>query len=123
MKLRTLNNTIRFRLSMSDLHGLNENGSIVEDLNFGLGKSFSYGIQKIDQESIVALDRMHDGLVLNVQSQAIEKLFQTDEIGIYDEIEEKEMPSLKISIEKDFKCLTPRSEDESDLYPNPREHH
>ena len=123
MKLRILNNTIRFRLSMSDLNELNERGSIVEDLNFGLGKSFSYGIQKSDQESIFTLDRKHDGLVLNVQSQAIAKLFETNEIGIYDEIKEKEMPSLKISIEKDFKCLTPRSEDESDLYPNPREHH
>ena len=44
-------------------------------------------------------------------------------MGISDDLFLENEDKLSILVEKDFKCLTDRSEDESDMFPNPKESH
>ncbi|MEZ4932033.1 MAG: hypothetical protein R2788_07940 [Saprospiraceae bacterium] len=46
---------------------------------------------------------------------------RSDEVGLEDDMPLGDGNALHILVEKDFKCLTERSEDESDLFPNPNE--
>jgi hypothetical protein len=119
MKLRIKGNTIRIRLSETEVNLLAEGSTVVEETHFPSSK-LTYKIQPSTAESVDFID----GVVqVNLTQGEIDRWAKTDEVTISKDIAIPNANILSILVEKDFKCLTVRPEDESELYPNPNKHH
>ena len=120
MKLRIKGNTIRFRLTQTEVDHL-ASGSVDAKTQFPGGKALVYKIQSGAEFEVVLSEAE---VSITVPNDAVEAWATTDKIEISNSIELENKEQLEISIEKDFKCLTERpKEDESDMYPNPLEKH
>jgi hypothetical protein len=124
MKLRIRGNSIRLRLTKSEVARFEETGLVEEVVEFGAAEhqrfvyalSFSNGI-----ESPRAVYENNRILVLLPESQ-VRTWTQTNQVGISAEYPVGDNKFLKILIEKDFACLEERpGEDESDAFPHPLE--
>ena len=120
MKLRIKGNTIRFRLTQTELDKINT-GSVEDQTCFPGGNSFTYKIQKGKSYST---EFAQDVLTITVPAKIINDWVTTDKVGIENSVGLTDGSRLDILLEKDFKCLTERpTENESDMFPNPLEKH
>lgn len=114
MKLRISGDSIRLRLSITDVHSLVHRGSVIEICHIGNG-ILTY---QISQTHEIKLHASHSDGIIDVK---IPKEWLTNW-----DIEERvgfdghDSNGLYILIEKDFQCMKPHlQEDETDLYVNP----
>jgi uncharacterized protein DUF7009 len=119
MKLRIKGNTIRVRLSETEVNSLAGGTSVIEETCFP-SSSLTYKVQMSPAESVEFKDNM---LVVCLTNADIKNWAATDMVSISKEFPVTKGNILSILVEKDFKCLTVRPEDESELYPNPNKHH
>jgi hypothetical protein len=118
MKLRINGNSIRLRLSKSDIAKLLAEAYLEERTSFGR-ENFGYTLQS--KSGIHTLSANFDQHKINV---FIPKTFLkdwavNDLVGFDAYMHISDTESLYILIEKDFKCLENTSEDQSDNYQNP----
>jgi hypothetical protein len=116
MKLRIRGNSIRLRLTQTEVANLSESGLVQEKTDFGNGNSFIYLIKCSDKIEIISADFNNNRLEIIVPFYVIKNWANNNDVGI-----SAEQNELKVLIEKDFNCLIPRnnSEDE-DSFPNPK---
>ena len=120
MKLRIKGNTIRFRLTQTEIDSI-RNGSVEDKTDFPGGSSLIYKIQK---GSSFDCEFRNGEVIISVTSNVIEDWTNSSQVSIDNSITLNDGSQLEISLEKDFKCLTVRpKEDETDMYPNPLEKH
>ncbi|MEQ8925396.1 MAG: hypothetical protein RLO81_06250 [Fulvivirga sp.] len=117
MKLRIQGNTLRLRLSKTDVETFAENGLVKEHIEFG-SNSLTYLIETSSGNEVTALYEMNT-IRIGVPESIKNKWTTTDQVG-FDAVVKHGDQKLDVLIEKDFQCLVPRKEDESDLYANPR---
>ena len=116
MKLRIRENSIRLRLTKSEVAEFGEKGLIENSTEFGKS-AFIYALKSSDSAQNLQASFENGRIEIVVPKAITENWTNTEEVGISGEIE-----SLKVLIEKDFACLTVReNEDESDAFPNPIE--
>ena len=116
MKLRIQGNSLRFRLTRPEVASLDKDGLIAETTYFGVGHSLTYRIRKETDGADVRTE-LADGLItVSAPAGEVHKWATSDEVGIT-----ARDGVLRIAIEKDFRCLTRREEDEVDAYPHPVE--
>ena len=118
MKLRILGNSIRLRVSQSDLASLLDGGAVEERVAFPGGSALIYRLESCAGASAEAAYQS-DRIVIRFPSAEIERWARPDEVTM-----QAELPlgseRLELLVEKDFKCLSPRDgEDDADLFPNP----
>jgi hypothetical protein len=115
MKLRLQRNSLRLRLTRSEVERLRETGLVEESVDFGGGEVLSYRLQSRLETGPVQAD-FHKGSVrVSVPRETVQAWTRSDEVGLY-----AQSGDLAVSIEKDFRCLTrPRGEQEADAYPHP----
>ncbi|MEZ5344244.1 MAG: hypothetical protein R2681_01700 [Pyrinomonadaceae bacterium] len=116
MKLRICGNSIRLRLTRSEVEQFGSEGTVGESVNFGdrNERGFHYVIRKDPAKTLHA---SFDGasIVVSVPDNIAEKWVANEDVGI-----EGVDGELQILIEKDFVCLNPRKgEDQSDNFPHP----
>ena len=118
MKIRMKGNSIRLRLTQSEVRELGESTSIFETVDFG-SSSFSYGLSIAGETLAASLD--NNKITVNIpESKALNWINSDDEIGIEGESDLENGGKLHLLVEKDFVCLTDRpNEDESDNFPKP----
>lgn len=120
MKIRIKDNSIRYRLTRSEVEQLASKGSVTAHTEFGSGHPvFTY---RIVSEQIDTIHAGFDasGISVAVPKQIVANWAATDQVGFSYEQESGDGAVLKVLIEKDFTCLKVRQgEDESDHYPNP----
>lgn len=116
MKLRIKGNSIRLRVTQKELEKLRTEGSYQEKTLFPNGAIFSYSLSVVDVEESTA--EFSDGAIkVYIPTRKAQKWFDNEqEIGIY-----AEQQGLQIIVEKDFRCLVPRVEEDSDAFPHPKE--
>jgi len=121
MKLRILNNSIRLRLSQSEVTTFLEKGKVEAKSQFGPTNNevLSYSLEKIETEKLSAT--YGDGHIKIFVPKKLGNTWATsDQVGIESNQKLDNKNQLRILIEKDFKCPTPRQgENESDNFPNP----
>ncbi|WP_294286566.1 hypothetical protein [uncultured Chryseobacterium sp.] len=112
MKIRIKDNSIRFRLTQSEVAELGSTGTISGHTEFP-GQTFTYAIERTEDQTLSAA---FDGsrMIMRMPAQMVEEWTATDRIGF-----EGQAGKLKILVEKDFVCLDNTLEDQSDNYPNP----
>jgi hypothetical protein len=110
MKLRIKGNSIRLRLTQSEVARLHSHGSLEERCNFGEA-ALRYTLAS-NGELGATLDGPH--ITVTVPRAAVAAWAEGTEVGIYGR-----SGPLELAIEKDFRCAHTRTEDASDSYPNP----
>lgn len=113
MKLRIRGSSIRLRLTQNEIAALRERRSVEETVVFSPTSRLAYAIERGGD----ALGASFDGarIVVRVPEALARELCDTDRVGV-----EGTSGELRILIEKDWQCLAPRDEDESDAFPHPR---
>ena len=121
MKLRIKGNSIRFRLTQSEVKIVEQTGTVRDQINFPNGLSLIYEIKA--ESGIENLEPIYDEnkITLKVSLSEISEWALSDEVTISGSAELPDDENLTILIEKDFKCLSPRDEDESDMFPHPKQ--
>jgi hypothetical protein len=112
MKLRIKSNSIRYRLTRSDVDTLLKEGVIKEKVSFG-DDELVYVLQSIVKDQLSA-DFKNNIITVYMPKVMLKELADTDKVGF-----ENSHGALHILIEKDFTCLDNVDEDQSDNYPNP----
>jgi hypothetical protein len=115
MKLRIKGNSLRWRLTRSEVSSLSKTGAVWESVSFAPGKQFVYRIEASEADDRVTAIFEDGTLVVSVPEKLVREWADSDQVSI---AAMDLVPT--ILIEKDFACLEPRrGEDESDMFPNP----
>jgi len=121
MKLRIKGNSIRLRLSRSEVRQLANDGVVAEFTDFGdfSPQRFGYALHAVFEDPTVSV-RFADGrVIVRVPAGAIREWAQTDQIGIRAVQRTTDGSELRILIEKDLECIEPAAdESQEDAFSN-----
>ncbi|NER11326.1 hypothetical protein SAMN06265375_103318 [Muriicola jejuensis] len=118
MKIRIKGDSIRFRLTKSEVEALCNSGEYREETHFK-SNSFTYAVKKSPTSGMSA-GYADNSITLYVCDRLLEGWAENDTVG-FEEVERiGDRSSLHLLLEKDFVCLDHRLEDQSDNYPNPK---
>ncbi len=120
MKLRVRDNSIRLRLTRSEVDLVRTDGLVRGRVPFAGRNSFDYILES--SPATVKPEAHISNNVLTVRSPETEILSwaNSNEVSISASQILDGADQLSILVEKDFACLAPREgEDESDMYPHP----
>ena len=112
MKLRIRTNSLRYRLTRSDVKKLIETGYLEDGVSFG-AQSLRFAIE-ITVNSEMSAVYLNNTVTLFMPKSLLEKLDGTDAVGFENTVE-----GLHLLVEKDFVCMDKLADDQSDNYPNP----
>jgi hypothetical protein len=119
MKIRLNGNSIRYRLSKTDIANFGEHGLIEEKTEFPNNKSFYYCLQKKEGIKNIEATFSENRICIFVPEIIAAEWTTTDVVGFDSKMSLGEEKELLLLIEKDFVCLDQTWEDQHDNYPNP----
>lgn len=114
MKIRIKGNSLRFRLTQSEVKQLCEKGSVTEQTNFG-DTTFGYAVQLDDDKETMHATFDAQNITLFLPKNLGRDWYSNDQVGF-----QHTQDQLFLLLEKDFTCLDNTLEDQSDNYPNPK---
>lgn len=117
MKIRIKGNSIRIRLTRSEVDLFGKDGLIEEHTQFGPSQ-LVYALKQQAQESMSASFENNTVTVLMPAVWA-EEWINTERVGYESTMPLPGEEELYLLVEKDFVCLDNTTEDQSDNYPNP----
>jgi hypothetical protein len=112
MKLRIKSDSLRYRLTRSDVNRLAKEGYLEDQIDFA-GNPLVYAVQLADGQEL-ASSYIDNKITICMSRKMAEELVITERVGF-----ENNYGALHLLIEKDFVCLDNVAEDQSDNYPNP----
>jgi hypothetical protein len=122
MKLRIHANSIRFRITQSEMATLGAGGRLENSVQFGPAPSelLTYAVEVSSQCSEVRTSYSEGVIRVTIPANLARTLESPDQVGIEHVQPIAKGAPLKIILEKDFHCSHPRpDENESDNFPNP----
>ena len=118
MKIRIKGNTVRYRLSKTEVLTLAETGKLEEHTEF-LHGTLIYSIRQVENDKLSA-DFSQNIISLQVPGTALQNWANTDQVGIEGQMSLSNGNVLYLLLEKDFKCIDSEvTEDQSDYFENP----
>jgi hypothetical protein len=119
MKIRIHGNSIRIRLSKTEVERLSSEGQLKEQTSFGQS-AFEYTLEQnfIAKELSASLEDRK--ITMQVPSGFLKDWAKNQVIGFDSKMPIGENETLYLLLEKDFKCLDNTNEDQSDNYENPK---
>jgi hypothetical protein len=121
VKLRLLDNSVRLRLSRGQVIAADEQGIVEGQTHFPDGTTFRFALEAQKDVSRASASYTGGRLVIALPASEISAWASDDSlVSLHHELELALGGPLRILVEKDFKCVSPRDdEDQSDLFPNP----
>ncbi len=120
MKLRIKGNSLRIRVSQTEIKRFAEQGSVEESVDFGPGGQLRYRLEIDPHGARINADFDRNIITVWLPRSAARQWCDTDQVSLQGE-QPLTAGVLKLLVEKDFRCLVPREgEDESDLFDHPR---
>jgi len=120
LKLRILDNSIRLRLTQSEVLLAAAGGPVRGTVSFGGGSRFDYLLSSGAQSAGVGASFSGHELTVTVPGDELRRWAESDAVSIEGSQPAAGAGDLRILVEKDFACLAPRAgEDESDMFPHP----
>jgi hypothetical protein len=122
MKLRIKGNSLRLRVSRSEVARLQAGDCLEETIHFTPQPSanFTYALQPEPSVRMPTVRYTENRVTILIPADQATIWGVTDEVGIAANISLGELGSLALLIEKDFACLDRSDEDNQDTFPNPR---
>ena len=114
MKIRIQSNSVRLRLSRTEVDQIGHGIAITESTQFPSGE-FRYILDVHDIGDEILSDYAEGILKISINRTVAGNWSSSQEVGL----KSNGQNPISILIEKDFQCLTERGEDESKLFPNP----
>ncbi|MEO6252576.1 MAG: hypothetical protein ABIO79_04690 [Ferruginibacter sp.] len=127
MKLRIKGNSLRIRLTKSEVSTLANTGYLEEEIVFP-GNTFMYALQRIDDASELSATFNNNKITMLVPASFVKDWPENEVVGINTNmpLADNAHPddpvgreSLYLLVEKDFVCLDETTEDQSDNFENP----
>ncbi|GLU54759.1 DUF7009 family protein [Dyadobacter frigoris] len=118
MKIRIQGNSIRIRLSKSEVDRLSTDGYVEEKTSFGKS-AFGYCLQKKTGITELAAAYDDDKITMYVPETLLTEWPQNNIVGFDTNMLIGGNETLYLLLEKDFKCLDNVMEDQSDNFENP----
>jgi hypothetical protein len=117
MKIRIKNNSLRLRLTKTDIDIFGSEGYIEEKTEIG-SEVFIYGLQRGNVPSLTA--SLENNKITMYMSDALaNEWINSERVGYENNILLPSGSNLHLLLEKDFKCLNETSDNQSDNYENP----
>jgi len=117
MKLRIRGNSLRLRLTRSEVEKLKLEEKIEERVNFPGGEFLTYRLALAD---VLYATLSHHTLQVDIPRKEGLEWIYSEEISLEEQTLAANGDELRILVEKDLQCLTERvGEDDSDAFPNP----
>lgn len=118
MKIRIQGNSIRIRLSKTEVSKLEKENYIEEKTVFP-SASFFYCLEKESGIETLSATFENNRIVMAVPATFLENWSENSVVGLSSVMPVAGHEDLKLLLEKDFKCLDNITEDQSDNYENP----
>jgi hypothetical protein len=120
MKLRIRGNTVRLRVSKTELAQIAASGAAEDAIRFAGDAGLRYGIE-VKPSGGVAAEFGGNALRVLLPKRSVDVWLRPEQVSIEGEQPVGNGEVLRILVEKDYTCLAPRSgEDDSDLFVNPQ---
>ena len=118
MKLRIKGNSVRIRLSKTEVQALSS-GTVLEDrTSFGSNR-FGYLVKPVMEGDALYADYENGTIKMFVPKSLLKEWPSNAVVGFESSMKVNANESLYLLLEKDFKCIDQTSEDQSDFYDNP----
>ncbi len=120
MKLRIKGNSLRLRVSRSELAQFVQSGRIEETIHFSAEKDarLTYALEHAPSAHQISLRCRPQEVVVVLSTEAARRWAEDDQVGVAGNLENGS-GELALLIEKDFACLDGSSADNEDTFPNP----
>ncbi|WP_422858446.1 DUF7009 family protein [Flagellimonas sp. S174] len=119
MKIRIKGNTVRFRLTKSEVQKLCETGEVEERTEFD-ESFFSYSVIASDEQEALHASFSEGRIMLHISNVLLRHWDTNEKVGFYHNQLLANGRELILTLEKDFVCMDQTAEDQSDNYPNPK---
>ncbi|MEJ7769826.1 MAG: hypothetical protein WKF89_18550 [Chitinophagaceae bacterium] len=121
MKIRILNNHLRFRLKQLEVERFMQEGRVIEVLEFGqeTAAQLSFCLE-IYQEESLSVRFISNVTTIFVPQGIAESWTSSERVGFDGKINTGLGRTIEILVEKDFQCLDGREEENEGSYPNPK---
>jgi len=121
MKLRFKGNSLRLRVSRSEVARLLVGDLLEETIHFTPEPvaKFTYALQQEQSLSRPTVKYTENRVAIHIPADQTNAWCTTDQVGIAEDVNLGKLGSLAILIEKDFACLDRNDEENEDTFPNP----
>jgi hypothetical protein len=122
MKLRIRDNSIRLRLTRTEVDTVSAEGLVKSRVSMAGGGGLAYVLESSAKVAKASARFSGDALTVLLPESEVKQWASTEQVSIAADEMLDDDDVLQILVEKDFSCLAPREgEDESDMFPNPLE--
>jgi hypothetical protein len=121
MKLRIKGNSLRLRVSRSELEHFLAGSRIEETIHFAAASQAKliYALESTLQASAVRVRYRPQEVTVILSDEQARIWGKDSEVGVYTSVDIGSTGSLEVIIEKDFACLDRSDEDNGDTFDNP----
>lgn len=120
MKLRIRDNSVRLRLTRTEVDQLRDTGVVSSHTAFPGGREFRYAVESSPASVNPGAFLSDSTVTVRLPEAAVRAWANSEQVSIHGDQQHKNGDVLSILVEKDFACLAPREgEDESDMFPHP----
>ncbi len=121
MKLRITPNSLRLRVSQSDLARFMQSGRIEETIQFtaDADAQFTYALEQSDTQGELSILYRSQAVTVLVPLSQARDWAAGNRVGIYGDVDYG-THNLALIVEKDFACLDGSDRDNIDTFPNPK---
>ncbi len=119
MKIRIKDNSVRFRLTQTEVQALSKKGHVEAHTDFG-NQMFVYRVRLKENLNTLQANFLDGMVTLEVPRKWGEDWYENDTVGLEYIQKTESDKELYLLLEKDFTCLDNTLEDQSDNYPNPK---
>lgn len=121
MKLRINGNSVRLRVSRSELVRFLTEGRVENTIHFGPEPKAKlvYALESVPGAVVPTVRYCIPELTVALTVDAATGWGESDQVGIYEKLDIGTVGPLDVIIEKDFACLDGSDEDNSDTFSNP----
>lgn len=119
MKLRIKGNTLRLRLTQTEIDQLGQGETVREEIPFPQA-ILTYAVAADASLSSMAVQYQDLEVLVRLLEYQVREWVDTDLVGLEETLEVGDGKTLYLLLEKDFQCLHKRpNEDEADQFANP----
>jgi hypothetical protein len=121
MKLRIKGNSLRLRLSRSEVAGLLKGDRLEETIHFAqqANAQLTYALEQSASTNVPTVQYTENNVTVLMPAEQGNTWCLSDQVGIVERLSIGSYGFLDVLIEKDFACLDRNDEDNEDTFPNP----